>query len=100
MCIIEYVLIMSNSCLGLKYSHFVKLDLNGLERIRPFTCKSCFCIRINHLTNANPEGIKFVSFGRPTTVLNVIDRGANTCRTKETKTTEAFIERAATQFLM
>ena len=28
-----------------------------------FTCKSCFCIRINHLTDAVPERIKFVSSG-------------------------------------
>ena len=60
MFIIEYVL-MSNFCIGVQYSVFIRLGLSGLERIRPFTCKSFFCIRINHLTNAVPERIKFVS---------------------------------------
>ena len=59
--IIEYVLIMSIFCQGgYNIYSFIKQDLGGLERIRPFINKSFFYIRINYLTKAVSEQIKFV----------------------------------------
>ena len=52
--------------------HSIRLGLGGLELVRPFTCKSCFCIRMNYFANAVYPEVPLYCAGKYTDLFTLV----------------------------